>query len=398
MASGESTLRNFNPGADCLATLDCLRALDVAIDQQRDVVLIRGRGRHGLRSPGRPLYAANSGTTVRLLAGLVAGAGLEATFDGDASLRRRPMERIARPLREMGAEVKTTNGGLPMSVRGGDLTGVEFEAEVPSAQVRSCVMLAALYADGPSRIRVEPPTRDHTERLLRAAGAELRSAPGGWLEVEPLAGDMQSLTGEIPGDASSAATLLIAAAALPGSELTIENTLVNPTRCAYLDVLRRLGAEVEVESRRPALSGAEESADVTVRAAGWGDLSIGSGEVPGLIDELPVLIAAAASVPGARLSLRGAAELRVKESDRLAVLAANLRRMGASVEERSDGIDVVGAELRGIEVETGGDHRIAMAMAVAALRASGKSTFDDPHCVTVSFPDFFDCLERIARR
>ena len=237
MASGESTLRNFNPGADCLATLGCLRALGIEIEQHHDAVTIRGRGRGGLRSPGRVLDAANSGTTVRLLAGVVAGAGFEAAFDGDSSLRRRPMDRVARPLRAMGAAVETTQGCLPMSVRGGGLKGIEFEAEVPSAQVRSCVMLAALFAEGASRVRIEPPSRDHTERLLRAAGARLRSLPGGWLEIEPLGSDLPPLDGVIPGDASASAALLFAAAALPGSELTIEGVLHNPTRNGYLDVL-----------------------------------------------------------------------------------------------------------------------------------------------------------------
>jgi 3-phosphoshikimate 1-carboxyvinyltransferase len=301
------------------------------------------------------------------------------------------MERIATPLQLMGADVQTTRGCLPMHICWGALRGIDFESEAPSAQVRSCVMLAALFASSATRVRVEPPSRDHTERILAAQGVKIRALPDGWLEIEPLEGELEPLDLEVPGDISSAAYLLCAAAVLPGSELRAEKVLLNPTRTAFLDVLRRAGADLEIRHEGKE-GGIEEYGTITVRGGGLSDMEISPAEIPLLIDELPALAAAWASLPGARLSFSGAAELRRKESDRIALLARNLSAMGARVVEHPDGLEITGAPLHGIRAETGRDHRMAMAVAGAALNAEGETTFDDSGCVEVSYPRFFKDL------
>jgi 3-phosphoshikimate 1-carboxyvinyltransferase len=386
-----SRLDGFNGGGDCRATLDCLAGLGIRLARDGERLQVVGTGLRGLSAPSATLFAAGSGTTARLLAGVIAGAGLEAVIDGDDLLRRRPMERIAAPLRLMGAEGETTGGSLPMRIRGAALSGIDFEPEIPSAQVRSCIMFAALYASSATRISVVPPSRDHTERLLAARGASIRPIPGGRLEIEPLASELAPLDLAIPGDISAAAYPLCAAATLPGSELTVEDVLLNSTRTAFLDVLQRAGADLEILHGEKA-GGIEEAGTVTVRGGALADMEITPMEVPFLIDELPALAAAWATQPGIGFSFSGAAELRRKESDRIALLARNLRAMGAKVSERADGLVITGARLRGIRAETGGDHRIAMAVAVAGLSADGETTFDDPTCVEVSYPRFFEQL------
>jgi 3-phosphoshikimate 1-carboxyvinyltransferase len=390
VAGGESQLKGFNECGDCLATLECLEALGVPVRRNGTDVRITGVGLSGLRSPSGALDARNSGTTARLLAGIIAGAGLEAVIDGDESLRRRPMERVAEPLRAMGAEVRTMGGRLPMRVRGARLRGIDFSSHIPSAQVRSAVMLAALSAEGATKILVEPPTRDHTERALQWMGVVVRRIEKGRLEMQPPAKELPPLNVRIPGDASAAAYLAFAAAALPGSELKLNSVLLNPTRTAFLTVLRRMGAAVEVGTIDE--TGIEPRGDLIIRGGPLRSMRIAGDEAPLLIDELPAVAAATATVPGLEFRLSGAGELRLKESDRIALLARNLTAMGAQVDETADGLAVKGAELKGIEVKTGGDHRIAMALAIAALKAEGKTTFDDPACVGISYPSFFTDL------
>ncbi|MDQ7819141.1 MAG: 3-phosphoshikimate 1-carboxyvinyltransferase [Armatimonadota bacterium] len=391
LAAGETTIANFLPAADCLSTLSCLRALGVEVHREGTTVTVRGAGVR-LRPPGRPLDAGNSGTTMRLLAGILAGQPFTAEITGDDSLRRRPMDRVAEPLRRMGAQVEVLGGGRypPLRITGGPLRGIAYALPVPSAQVKSAVLLAGLFADGETTV-VEPvPTRDHTERLLAWLGVPVGRA-GDRITVRP--GLPRADRIEVPGDISSAAFLLAAAAARPGSEVTAPGLGVNPTRSGVLDALRAMGAEVEVRGRR--LQCGEPVADVVVRGRRLRGIRLAGDAIPSVIDELPVLCVIAATAQGVT-EIADAAELRVKESDRIAVMAAGLRRLGVDVEERPDGLVIRGGRLRGGRVECAGDHRVAMAFAVAGLLAEEPVTVAGAEAVAISFPDFPRALEAVG--
>jgi 3-phosphoshikimate 1-carboxyvinyltransferase len=392
LSEGRSVLDGFAPGADARATCACLGALGVEIRTAGSTVTIIGRGPGGLCSPDGPLDARNSGTTARLLAGLLAGLPLSATLVGDPSLSRRPMERVAAPLRRMGARLRLQDGHLPMEVEGRTLDGVDFTPEVPSAQVKSAVLLAGLHARGTTRVTEPKPTRNHTELALRRFGASI--AQEGPSIVLAGGSRLRAVEAAIPGDLSSAAFWLVAAAGLPGAEVEVEGVGLNPTRSALLGVLRRAGADVEVRPV-PAGAGDEPSGSVRVRGRGVGPVTILPGEVPGLIDEIPAL-AALATFRGS-LVVRGASELRVKESDRITAVVAGLAALGAEVEEWSDGFAVRGGRpLRGGTADAAGDHRLAMAFAVAALGAEGPSEIRGAGAVDVSYPGFFDTLEALT--
>lgn len=396
MAEGVTTINGYSTGGDCASTLGCLRSLGVAIEHQvRDArglrVTVAGRGPRGLLAPSTPLDAGNSGSTMRMLAGILAAHPFRASMTGDASLRRRPMRRIIVPLERMGARIQSSDGRPPLTIEGTSrLSPIDFEPDVPSAQVKSCVLLAGLHTDGITRV-VEPlPTRDHTERALEAFGVEILRA-GTAVAIR----GGQRLAGRIvnvPGDISSAAFWMVAAAALPGSEITLEEVGLNPTRTGIVDVIRRFGADVEIDEGRA--TAGEPVGTVTVRHFGLGPVEITPGEVPGVIDELPVL--AALATHGGELTVSGAAELRVKESDRISALANGLRRMGAAIEEAPDGFHVRGGQqLRGGEVDAENDHRLAMAFAIAALGASAPTTIHDAGAAAVSYPEFFSVLESL---
>jgi 3-phosphoshikimate 1-carboxyvinyltransferase len=396
LAEGRSTLTDFAPGADCRSTLACLRGLGVdVVEGPAGTITLLGRGFGELRSPVSSLDAGNSGTTMRLLAGVLAGHPFSSTLIGDASLSRRPMRRVIAPLERMGARIVANDGHPPLAIHGARLHGISHRPETPSAQVKSAVLLAGLQAEGTTSVAEPAATRDHTERALTAFGGQV--AVDG-LTVSVMGGQrLQGRTLSVPGDFSSAAFWLVAAAALPGSRIVVEDVGVNPTRTALLDVLRRFGARVQVEIT--ATEAGEPRGIVTVEGDRLGTLEIAPDEVPGLIDELPAIAALAAH--GGQVTVRGAGELRVKESDRIAALVAGFRALGIDADERADGFSVCGASTKaarpaGGTADARGDHRMAMAFAIAALAGDGPSIIDGADVVGISYPGFFEALERLA--
>jgi len=394
LAHGPSLLHNFAPGADCRSTLNCLRRLGVSIEEgPAGTVSLLGRGLGQLRSPAGPLDAGNSGTTMRLLSGVLAGHPFSSTLVGDASLSRRPMRRVIDPLERMGARLEAVDGHPPLTVHGARLNGIAYQSPTPSAQVKSAVLLAGLHAEGVTSVTETASTRDHTERALTAFGGA--SAVEG-LTVSVAGG--QQLVGRtltVPGDFSSAAFWLVAAAALPGSRVEIEAVGLNPTRSALLGVLRRFGARVHVETA--ADENGEPRGTVLVEGDRSEAIVITPEEVPGLIDELPAIAALAAH--GGEVTVRGAGELRVKESDRISALVAGFRALGIDADERDDGFVIrgrSGERPKGGVADARGDHRMAMAFAIAALAAEGPSTIDGAEAVDISYPGFFETLERLV--
>lgn len=394
LAEGTSEIYNYASAADCRSTLECLKRLGVAIDIGKDRVRIAGVGLHGLKAPRRTLDAENSGTTIRMLSGVLAGQPFTSTISGDRSLRQRPMARIVTPLRQMGAVVTGVDGDrAPLEIRGGNLHAIDYTLPVPSAQVKSAVLLAGLFADGITSVREAVRTRDHTELALREFGATVEVEKGiARIHPGPKLVGRQIM---VPGDLSAAVFLIGAALVLPGSELVLHNAGVNPTRTRILDFLIGMGAAINVASLQS--RDGELVGDIAVRHAPLEGGKISGAQVAEMIDELPML-AALGPYTEKGIEIRDAKELRVKESDRIAALAEGLRRMGASVEEFPDGLRVEGREkgrLRGAKVDPQGDHRIAMALAVAALGAEGNSTVLDADCAGVSFPEFFTTLARL---
>ncbi len=399
IADGISTIHGYSTGADCASTVRCLRGLGVRIDEiGRDPVAgidlrIGGRGIRGLTAPSSVLDAGNSGSTMRMLAGILAAHPFETSMDGDESLQRRPMRRIIVPLERMGARIGSSDGRPPLVITGtGDIAAIDFAPDVPSAQVKSAVLLAGLHGGGVTRVREPLPTRDHTERALDAFGVDVRTQ-GRTVEID---GGQRLLACrlEVPGDISSAAFWMVAAAALPDSEVTIEHVGLNPTRSGIIDILRRLGALIDVTPGPAGDRAGEPLGTIVVRHGPLVSAEITPDEVPGVIDELPVL--AALATHGGDLRVSGAQELRVKESDRISALADGFRRMGAEIDEQPDGFHVHGARrLRGGEVDARNDHRLAMAFAVAALGASGPTTIHDAGAAAVSYPEFFSVLESL---
>ncbi len=402
LATGTTRIRGLLEGEDVRSTWGCLAALGVPISRAPDpggggeVVVVEGRP---WRTPAAPLDCGNSGTTMRLLLGALAGRpGVEATLVGDASLSRRPMERVAAPLRRMGAMVETTGGTAPVRVRGAALTGIDFESPVASAQVKSAVLLAGLAARGTTRVREPGRSRDHTERALRARGVRLDEAPDGALALEG-GQALRALDVDVPGDPSSAAFLLAAALLVPGSHVSVEGVGLNPTRTGALEALRAMGARLEV-APGPCPDGGEPVGSVSAApAAPLVAADLGGEVVLRAIDEVPVLAVVAAFARG-RTRLTDAGELRHKESDRLAAVARGLGALGVEVTERPDGLEVGGDPDRalrgGVTLATHGDHRLAMAFAVAALRADGPVFLDDGACVAVSYPGFWGDLRRLG--
>jgi 3-phosphoshikimate 1-carboxyvinyltransferase len=396
LAEGTSRLHGYSTGADCRSTLDCLAALGAHIefDARHDTgptAIVTGLGARGFIQSDRPLDCGNSGSTMRMLAGLVAAQPLVSTLIGDASLSRRPMRRIIEPLVRMGARVEAAAGDRPpLIVHGAHLTAIDFAPPVASAQVKSAVLLAGLRAAGRTRVTEPARTRDHTERALPAFGVAI-AIDGCSIAVEG-GQPLHAIVGRIPGDISSAAFPAAAAAALIGSDVTIEGVGLNPTRTAFLDVLRRFGARVEAESTGESLG--EPIGRLRVRSGDLGSLTIGADEVPGIIDELPVLGALATA--GGELRVTGASELRVKESDRIAALVGGLRTLGADADELPDGFHIRGGRrLTAGAVDAQDDHRLAMAFAVAALAATGPVTIAGAGAAAVSYPAFFADLERL---
>ncbi|MGB9312761.1 MAG: 3-phosphoshikimate 1-carboxyvinyltransferase [Candidatus Acidiferrales bacterium] len=394
LAEGASEIHNYSPAADCASTLECFRRLGIAIDTNRERVRVVGKGLNGLKAPRRTIDAQNSGSTIRMVSGVLAGQPFASKITGDSSLRRRPMRRVTDPLRQMGAEIRAEDGDrAPLEIRGGKLRAIDYTLPIPSAQVKSAILLAGLYADGVTTVRESIRTRDHTELALREFGASVPSASG-HISIHPRP-KLQPRHLIVPGDLSSAVFLIGAALILPESSLMLHNVGLNPTRARVLDFLISLGASINLASVQ--LRDGELIGDVSVRHAALAGGSISGAQVAEMIDELPMLAALGPFTENG-IEIHDAQELRVKESDRIAALAAGLRAMGARVEESPDGMRVEGqpaGKLRGAKVDPHGDHRIAMALAVAALGAEGDTAIRDADCVGVSFPEFFTVLEKL---
>ncbi|MBI3973188.1 MAG: 3-phosphoshikimate 1-carboxyvinyltransferase [Chloroflexi bacterium] len=415
IASGTATVTGAGLGADCLSTAACVRALGATVrrlwptaeltdDLRRDpvsgkddradaVLIVEGVGLTGLTEPADVLDAGNSGTTSRLLTGILAGQPFFSVLTGDASLRSRPMGRVVEPLRAMGARITARRGDtlLPLAVAPSNLRGRELAMRVASAQLKSCLLLAGLYAEGTTEIVQPEASRDHTERLLAAQGARL-NAEGLRLRIEGRPA-LRAVDVRVPGDISSAAFWLVGACVHPNARITVRDVGVNPTRTGILDVLREMGATIAVENER--IEGGEPVADVTAESSRLRGVEVGGATIPRLIDEVPVLAVAAAVAEGVTV-IRDAEELRVKESDRLAAVASELRRLGAAVEEHPDGLTITGGRLTGGEAESYGDHRMAMSLAIAALAAAGPVLINGGECVDISYPTFWPDLERLA--
>jgi 3-phosphoshikimate 1-carboxyvinyltransferase len=394
LCDGETSIRGFGRSADTEATVGAVRSLGVGVDEiDVDTLSVRGAGLRGLHAPGRPIDCANAGTLVRLLTGILAGqAGQEFELVGDDSLSARPMRRIAEPLALMGAGVETADGTLPLLIHGRQLHGISYELPVASAQVKSCILLAGLLAGSATTV-VEPvPTRDHTELMLAAAGARVTRRPQS-VTVQP-AERLELGELEVPGDFSSAAPFVVAATLVPGSELHVHGVNLNPRRTGLLDVLDRMGAHVHVYNRRRI--GGELAGDLEVRSAELVATQVGPGEVPLAIDELPLFALAASYARGGSV-LRGAAELRTKETDRIDAVVDGLRALGAHITGTRDGFRVRGVptRLRGGTISSRGDHRIAMLGAIAGAASREGVRVEDADAVGVSFPDFFDLLSQL---
>jgi 3-phosphoshikimate 1-carboxyvinyltransferase len=392
LADGRSRIRNFPDSADPQSTLACVRQLGArAKRDENGTMVVRGGGLEGLRPPSQPLDCGNSGTTMRLLAGILAGQPFGSVLTGDESLQQRPMDRIADPLNAMGGRVSLVDGHAPIRIRAPEsgLRSMDYRLPVASAQVKSCVLLAGLFAEGTTEVIEPVPARDHTERMLdlpiQEVGGDRHILVEGGTSVEPQ-------TWSVPGDFSGAAFLIVAATLVPDSEIMLENVGLNPSRTALLDVLRGMGADLTVSNER--VEGGEPIGDIVVRSADLEAVEVGGRAIPNLIDEIPVIAVAAACAEGTS-EIRDAEELRVKETDRLHAITENLRALGAEVEEHEDGLTIEGRgpNLLGTDVDSFGDHRIAMAMGVAGLVAHGETTIHDAGCARVSFPGFWEELD-----
>jgi 3-phosphoshikimate 1-carboxyvinyltransferase len=399
IAEGRSEIEHFATSRDCRSTLGCLQALGVEVREDRGVIAIAGRGLRGLAPPSTPLDAGNSGTTIRLLAGILAGHPFETTLTGDESLSRRPMNRVIEPLAQMGARVVSQSGGLPpLRITGGPLRAIRYPLPVPSAQVKSCVLLAGLYGDGPTSVGESIPTRDHTEIALELFGARLERDTF-WIELSP----GPRLEGQrlvVPSDLSGAAFFMVAASIVEGSDVRLPGVGLNRRRRELVEYLIASGADIAVEEERERHG--EPRGDLRVRFSpaflDRGLAPLNGALAAALIDEIPAL-AVHATQTRAGVEISDARELRVKESDRIAALATNRRAMGVEVEERPDGLRVGGGQrLRGATIDPRGDHRIAMAFAVAGLAAEGETTILDAECADVSFPGFYDAVAHVAGR
>ena len=400
LAKGEARITGFARAKDTLASVAAMQAFGVGSDFQNDGLLhLRSPGRAALRPPSDPIDCGNSGTTMRLVAGIAAGLNGRTVLDGDGSLRRRPMDRVLKPLAAMGAQVegRATEGKAgrlaPITIDGGVLQPFRGRIDVASAQVKSAVLLAALAADGPSELEEIAPTRDHSEIMLRAMGAALQS-DGLRLRLDPAASSLSPVDVDVPGDISAAVFWLVAASVRPDSEIELPGVGLNPTRTGALDVLQAMGADIEVSALRTVAG--EVVGDLRVRSTPLTGTEIAGDVIPRAIDELPALAVAAAYAQGPT-EIRAAAELRVKESDRIATTTAGLRALGAGVQERPDGLRIDGGGgLRGARLDSYGDHRLAMALAVAALGASSESELTGDDAVAVSYPAFWEDLERLS--
>lgn len=398
IAEGMTEIRNFLPGADCMATIRCFRTLGIDIEQEDSTVKVYGKGLHGLSAPSRILDVGNSGTTTRLLSGILAGQPFESKLSGDESLNSRPMKRIIDPLTQMGANISSIlrNGCAPLYIAPARLHGIHYNSPVASAQVKSCILLAGLYADGETSVTEPGLSRNHTELMLREFGADIRSVheldcSRATASIRP-GSRLQGRKITVPGDISSAAYFIAAGLIVPDSEILIKNVGINPTRAGILKVCEDMGGQIELLNERT--EGGEKMADILVRTSRLHGTVIEGDIIPTLIDEIPI-IAVMAAVAEGTTEIRDAAELKVKETDRIETITDNLKAMGCDVTPTPDGMVIKGGKLRGASIHTLLDHRIAMAFSIAALTAEGHTHILDSKCVDVSYPAFYDTFESL---
>ncbi len=393
ISQGTTSVTNFLRGADCLSTISCFRKMGIAIEENPTEILIHGKGLHGLSAPEAVLDVGNSGTTMRLLSGILAGQDFSSSLTGDASIRKRPMKRVITPLSLMGASIESIpgNGCAPLAIQGMPLTGIHYQSPVSSAQVKSCVLLAGLYADSTTKVTEPFVSRNHSELMLRSFGAEIQTE-GTTVSVQP----DPLLTGqkvEVPGDISSAAYFIAAGLLIPGSEILIKNVGINPTRDGILRVCRAMGADIEILNEQEHCG--ELTADLLVRHSALKGTVIEGGMIPTLIDELPVIAVMAAFAEGTTI-IRDAQELKVKESNRLDIIVHHLKEMGADVTPAPDGMVIRGGKpLTGAVLDSHMDHRIAMSFAIAAMAGNGETEILNSDCVSISYPDFYVDLRRL---
>lgn len=395
LAYGTTRVDHFLSSADCLSTIAIFRAMGVAIEQKGESLIIRGKGLNSLAAPRQILNAGNSGTTSRILMGLLAAQPFASRMTGDKYLRRRPMKRVLNPLAKMGARVKGSDGGdfLPVKIEGSKLKGITYELPVASAQVKSCLLMAGLFADGKTRVIEPVPTRDHTERMFRAFGIPCHKK-GSSITVQGPIRPFKARRIQVPGDISSAAFFIVAGLIVPGAQIRLTNVGINPTRTGLLDVLKNMGADIRIHPH-PAKKGEEPVADLDIRYSRLKAVQVGGDLVPRMVDEFPVLAVAATQAVGTTV-VKDAQDLKVKESDRILMMTATLRKMGARIESTSDGWVIQGpTHLTGTKVSSGGDHRIAMSLAVAGLVAEGSTTVLDTDNIQTSYPGFEASLRKI---
>lgn len=397
LARGESRIRNILQAEDINSTIRCMTQLGIDIKHQDDYLVVKGKGLNGLKEPEAVLDCGNSGTTMRLLSGLLSGQNFFTVLAGDDSLSRRPMSRVIEPLQLMGAEIigRAGNRYPPLAIKGMSLKGISYIPDVASAQVKSAILLAGLTGNGDTLIREKIPTRDHSERMLAAMGADLSIDDG---EIKLVPGrELAAQDFLVPGDISSAAFFLVLASIVPGSELLIRDVGINPTRDGVLAVLEEMGGSFKIENQR--VFGGEVVADILVRSADLKDITIEGKMIPRLIDELPVLAVAMAAAQGTSV-VKNAEELRVKETDRIRAIVEELAGLGVEIKENPDGFSVTGSRelLKGGIVNSRGDHRIAMSLAVAAQICEGETTIRNAQAVNISFPEFWDLLDQILGR
>ncbi len=395
LAKGTTRITNFLQGADCLATIDCFRKMGIQITVSDDEVLVHGNGLYGLQAPSAVLNVGNSGTTTRLMSGILAGQTFDSIVDGDASIRKRPMNRIIQPLTQMGGRIDSheDSGCAPLSIHGSALHGIHYNSPVASAQVKSCVLLAGLYADSAASVTEPVLSRDHTERMLRSFGADIVSE-GLTATVQP-SPSLYAQDIDVPGDISSAAYAIAAALLIPGSEILVQGVGINPTRDGLLRVLADMGADIT--RVREYEAGGEPAADLLVRSSSLHSTTVEGSIIPALIDEIPVIAVLAAFAEGTTV-IRDAAELKVKESDRIDVMCRNLSAMGAHMTPTEDGMIIEGGyPLKGAVIPTYMDHRIAMSFAVAGMAASGTTQIENAECASVSYPRFYEDLEMLMQ-
>ena len=393
LSNGTSQIVNFPNSADPQSALSCLRQLGVSIEEDEDgILVVEGVGLHGLKPADAPIDCGNSGTTMRLISGILAGQAFDSVLTGDASLNSRPMKRIANPLKEMGASLELTDGLPPIHIKGGQaMKGIDYTLPMASAQVKSCVLLAGLYAEGETTVIESKPSRDHTERMLGLNTLQMN----GLRHISINEGHtIPAGTWAVPRDFSAAAFFLVAGAIIPHAEIKIRGVGINTSRSALLDVLRAMGANIVLENERS--HAGEPIADITVRSSRLHGVKISGDVIPILIDEIPILTVAAAFAEG-RTEIREAEELRVKETDRIDAMVKNMRLLGADIEEFEDGMAITGGKaLKGTTVESYDDHRIAMAMGVAGLACEGEMCIKDAECASISFPGFWEQLENLV--